>query len=55
MSNKIYLGDGLYADYDGYQIEIYASNGIHKTNSVFLDSLVLDKFLKFVEKLKEEK
>jgi hypothetical protein len=48
-----YLGDGLYASFDGWQIELYASNGIEKTNSVLLDSDTLAAFLKYVERLRE--
>lgn len=43
-----YLGDGLYADYDGYQIELYASNGVEKTNAVYLEPGVLAAFQAFV-------
>jgi hypothetical protein len=52
---KTYLGDGLYAEYDGYQIELYASNGVTKTNIVYLDSHVLHAFLNWIEALKENK
>jgi hypothetical protein len=48
-----YLGDGLYASFDGWQIELYASNGIQKTSSVFLDSDTLAAFLKYVDRLQE--
>ena len=48
-----YLGDGLYADFDGYQIELYASNGVNTTNRVFLDPQVLEQFINYVEQLKE--
>jgi hypothetical protein len=48
-----YLGDGLYASFDGWQIELYASNGIEKTNSVLLDSDTLAAFLKYVERLQQ--
>ena len=30
----VYLGDGLYADFDGFLIELYSSNGMMKTNQV---------------------
>ena len=43
-----YLGDGLYADFDGYQVELYAHNGISKTNSVFLDGTVLAAFQQYI-------
>jgi len=52
--DDVYLGDGLYAAFDGYQIELYASNGINKTNQVYLDSHVLAAFLKYVEALEKQ-
>lgn len=53
MERKQYLGDGLYADFDGYQIELYASNGERKTNSVYLEPGVLASFLIYIENLKK--
>ena len=50
--NDTYLGDGLYASYDGYQIRLYASNGIYATNEVFLEPAVLRSFEEYVRKLK---
>lgn len=32
-----YLGDGLYAKFDGYHLEIYSWDGIKMENQVFLD------------------
>lgn len=49
--NEEYLGDGLYASYDGWQIELYASDGIRKTNSVYLEPSVLTKFQVWVNNL----
>jgi len=48
-----YLGDGLYADFDGYQIELYASNGVRKTNQVYLDSSTLQAFLNYVDQIRK--
>lgn len=50
---EVYIGDGLYVSYDGYQVELYASDGQRKTNQVFLEPVVLNAFLKYVTKLKE--
>ena len=47
-----YLGDGLYVDYDGWQVEVYASNGISATNKVFMDPSVLKAFLRYIESRK---
>lgn len=38
---RTYLGDGLYAEDEGYRIRLYASNGIETTNEVFLDDHML--------------
>lgn len=46
-----YLGDGLYALFDGFQVELYASNGIEKTNQVYLEPSVLHAFLEYVKRL----
>lgn len=35
-----YMGDGLYATFDGYQIELYASNGVARLATVYLDPYV---------------
>jgi hypothetical protein len=43
-----YLGDGLYASFDGFQIRLYASNGVSVTNEVFLDGVVARAFVRFM-------
>ena len=49
MTDNIdYLGDGLYASWDGEQLELYTSNGIEVTNRVYLNQ---DNFPQFVEYL----
>lgn len=50
--NDTYLGDGLYASFDGYQIELYAFDGIGKTNRVFLEPAVLAAFERYCAALK---
>ncbi len=50
---KEYLGDGLYVDFDGYQVRLSANNGIEDTNVVYLDSDLLKAFLNYIERLKE--
>lgn len=46
--NESYLGDGLFASWDGYQILLRAprDNGDHL---VFLDPMVLESFFNFLE------
>jgi hypothetical protein len=47
MSNKTYLGDGAYAEFDGYQLCVTAENGVEVTNTVYLDPSVLMALLRF--------
>lgn len=52
---KEYLGDGAYINFDGYQIILTAENGIRATDTVALEPEVLERFLRYVERLKEYK
>lgn len=47
-----YLGDGLYASFDGFQIRLYTErgNGVHE---VFLDDNTLEAFERFVAELRK--
>lgn len=49
----VYLGDGLYAEFDGWQVRLYAHSGVSHTNEVFLEPDVLVSFLRYVEQLKQ--
>ena len=48
---ETYLGDGLYAKFDGRQFEIYASDGFRKTNRVFLEPDVLAAFIRYIHRV----
>ena len=50
-SHATYLGDGLYADFNGHDVELYASNGIIRTNRVFLEPQVLAAFNQWQKRL----
>jgi hypothetical protein len=47
-SKAEYLGHGLYVSWDDYRVELYASNGFEKTNSILLDHYTLGVFVKYV-------
>lgn len=55
-TQKVYLGDGVYAEFDGYcgGIILTAENGIFATNTIFLEPEVLANFEEYVQKLKSE-
>jgi hypothetical protein len=48
-----YLGDGVYASYDGYQIWLAVNH--HENNVVALEPEVFANLCKYVEMLKEKK
>jgi hypothetical protein len=48
-----YLGDGVYADFDGYAVRLYTSDGIEKTNTIYLEPEVYLAFVKFIKRLGE--
>jgi len=52
---KQYLGDGVYAKFDGYQIVLTAENGIEATNTIYLDDTVQEVLVDYIKKLKNEK
>lgn len=51
---KEYLGDGLYAEFDGWQFRLYTEreNGVHE---VYLEPSVLSAFLNFIASTKGPK
>jgi hypothetical protein len=52
MNKTVYLGDGLYAKYDGYHVVLMANSSISPTNTVYLDDNVLTAFLKYIVDVK---
>jgi hypothetical protein len=49
---KQYLGDGVYVDYDGYQLVLTTENGHAVTNSIFVNNEVLAELLFYVDRIK---
>lgn len=37
MSNKIYLGDSVYVDFDGSQFRVFTDNGFGPQNMIYLE------------------
>ncbi len=53
MQTEMYLGDAVYASFDGYQIKLRTSNGEHTTNEIVLEPGTLEIFDLFREQLKK--
>ena len=50
---SIYLGDGVYASFDGFQIWLAVNH--HENNVVALEPSVIARLYEYVEMLKEKK
>jgi len=50
---KVYLGDNVYADYDGFTVVLTRSDGLHATNIIVLESEMVAAFLQFVTAFKD--
>lgn len=46
-----HLGDGLYAEYDGYHIRLWVHRGLAGVHEVFLEPEVLNRFSEYVVRL----
>ena len=51
MDNPRYLGDGVYARFDGYGIWLLANDHLHPTDKVYLEPEVLQKLINFTEEI----
>lgn len=53
MSHKVYLGDSVYAEYDGYHIILTTENGMpgDPSNTIALEPPVLDALQRYKEQL----
>ena len=47
-----YLGDGVYAEFDGYQIWLYTHDGISRLSEIALEPGVFARLLAYAEKLR---
>jgi hypothetical protein len=50
---KVYLGDGVYAIFDGESIILTTENGIEVTNTIVLDISVMYGFVDFLREVME--
>lgn len=53
-TNKQYLGDGVYAEYDGFYFILTTENGIERLNAIYMEPDVWDSLLAYVRKTSEE-
>lgn len=49
--NKQYIGDGVYVEYDNYQVILTTENGIQVTNTIVLEAEVLNNLNEYLRKM----
>ena len=49
--SKVYLGDGTYAQFDGFHLILTTENGIETTNTVYLEDWVFNALLRYAEEI----
>jgi len=47
---KEYLGDGVYADYDGYALVLTTENGIEQTNRIVMEPDIFEALCRWVKR-----
>lgn len=50
---KIYLGDSVYAAFDGYALTLTTENGLGPSNTIVLEPKVYESLVKYVAVLRE--
>ena len=55
MNPTEYLGDNVYANYDGYSIRLYTINSLMEYSEIYLEPEVADALVRFWKKWKGEK
>lgn len=48
-----YLGDSVYADFDGYHVVLTTNNGFGPSNAIYLEPSVIKKLTEYVESIPE--
>jgi hypothetical protein len=54
MNVKAYLGDAVFAHFDGYEITLTTENGICATNEIVLEPEVIAEFERFIARIRAD-
>jgi hypothetical protein len=52
---KTYLGDGVFADYDGFALVLTTEDGVRTTNRIVLEPAVYAQVVEYVRRLERAK
>jgi hypothetical protein len=51
LRNERYLGDGVYAGFDGYHVVLYTSDGVQHGKPIYLDHEVRRHLVRYFKQL----
>mgnify|MGYP003421329040 FL=1 len=51
MGNKEYLGDSVYADFDGYAFVLTTENGMGPSNTIVLEPQIMEALKEYVKRI----
>lgn len=52
MSNKKeYIGDSVYADFNGFEVILTTENGLGPSNTIIMEPVVLKHFLQYIQRV----
>ncbi len=54
-NKKVYLGDSVYCNFNGYQIVLTTENGAEASNTIYLEGEVIASLLEYIERLKKDR
>ncbi len=49
---KVYIGDSVYVDFDGYSLILTTENGFGPTNTIYMEPSVCEALKLYVDRLK---
>lgn len=52
--SKVYLGDSVYASFNGYEVILTTENGMSPSNTIYLEPSCMDALIRFYTQLKGE-
>jgi len=53
MENPIHLGEGVYAEWDGFQIKLMANSHDNPTDTVYVEPQVLEALNEWFKRIKQ--
>jgi len=54
LTTKDYLGDGVYADFDGWSIVLTTENGYSTSNTIYLDPCVIRALRDYLDRINSQ-